>query len=426
MPSDHPVSAAALLDPAVDHAERLREMAERRGRCPVDHLAEHAADHVAGGLTGEEGDRWYLASFDSVSTALAAVGSLSGGIGAGDSPEDLRGFNGLPEPRHGQVRRIVNGLIAGHRARYAEPFVGDLARRLLADVTREAAAAGPDGVDVMTSFVDHVPCATIAWLLGWPIDNPVQLYHWADELCTRAMEMRPGTTLSMIDLCPPFAAYVRERIEARVAAPEDEWPDDGLSHLLRAEIDGARMTPAYVGTQIIFLLGSGSETTRSLIGGLLHELASDPALYRRLRDDRELVPAAVEEGLRFVTPTQFMVRRCVTDVDFGGRRIAAGDDVVIGLASANRDESVFDRPDTYDIDRPNARSHVTFGGGPHVCPGATLARIEARVSVNAFLDAFEAAAVVPDGCVPMRNAMFNGPKYLRLHLTPAPGTSPAS
>lgn len=396
-------SSIEILDPRHSQEHRLSLMAQRRSACPVAPLADNTEDS------------WYLASYEAVTQAFKAIDELHGGVGAGDAPEDERGFNGLPEPRHTKVRKVVNGLVAGHQAKHAEPFVTELANRLLDDVVDTT--HGDESVDVMESLVDHIPCAVIAWLLGWPIDNPVQLYHWADELCERAMEMRPGTQESMITLCPPFSEYVQARIDERFQKPESEWPDDGLARLLTAEIDGVRMTPSFVKTQIIFLLGSGSETTRSLIGGLLHEMARDPELYSRLRADRSLVPNAVEEALRYWTPTQFMVRRCTASTSLAGHEFLPGQDVVLGLASANRDAEVFTDPDRFVVDRNNSHAQVSFGGGPHVCPGAALARLEARVTINAFLDHFDSVELAD--LAEMQNAMFHGPKSLRLKLSPA-------
>jgi cytochrome P450 len=407
-------TTADVLDARATPEARRAEMARRRAECPIGRLGT--------GATAP----WYLAGYEAVAGVLPEVAHFGGAVGSGDVDDDHRAFNGLPEPEHGRVRRVVNGLVAGHRARQAEPFLRQLsarlADRLAASVPGDGQQNGGDdtgGVDVMAGFVDHLPCAVTAHLLGWPIDDPVQLYRWTVELCDRAMEMRPGTRLTNADLCPPFATYVDERIAERLARPEDDWPDDGLTYLLRAEIDGRRMTPTFVRTQLIFVLGAGSETSRDLIGGLLYDLARDRPLQDRVRADRSLLAPAVEEALRLWSPTQFMVRRCTGAVTVAGHDFAAGDDVLIGLASANRDESVFRDPDEYRLDRPNPRSHVAFGAGPHVCPGAALARAEAVIALGAFLDRFAAFALAPGGYEPLANAMFGGPRVLRLLLTPA-------
>jgi cytochrome P450 len=406
-PATAGASGAGVIADDRTPEERLAAMAFRRSACPIAPL--DAADGP-----------WYLASHRAVAEALPSVAQFGGAAGSGDVALELRSFNGYPEPLHGQVRRIVNGLVAAHRAKAADPFIREqcaaLADELAAAALRPGGAAG---VDVAAGFVDRLPCAVIAWLLGWPTDDPVQLYRWTVTLCDRAMEMVPGSSLSSADLCPDFAAYVDERLDARLALDRAQWPDDGLTHMLVATIDGLPLSRTMIRTQLIFLLGAGSETSRDLIGGLLLDLARDPALYARLRADRSLVPAAIEEGLRLWAPTQFMVRRCLASVAIDGQPFAPDDIVLFGLASANRDEQVFAEPDRFDLDRPNGRAHLSFGGGPHVCPGAALARAEAQHALDAFLDRFAALAVAPGGTQPIPIAMFGGPKSLRLVLTPA-------
>ncbi|MCE2391029.1 MAG: cytochrome P450, partial [Proteobacteria bacterium] len=269
------------------------------------------------------------------------------------------------------------------------------------------------------SYVDVVPASVIAWVLGWPVEDARRMYRWTVEICDRAMEMRPGTGNSSKDIHPLFAAYVEDKIAERRRRPEADWPDDGLTRFLTSEVDGERLSTAFVRTNMQFLLGAGAETTRDMIGGLLYQLARDPELYARVRLDRGLIPGAIEEALRVYSPTQFMVRRCVAPIEIDGQPLAAGDQVFIGLASANRDESLFPDPDRFDVDRANAAEHVAFGAGPHVCPGASLARLEAGIAVGAFLDRFERAELVSDEFEPLHTPMFYGPSRVLMRLTPA-------
>jgi cytochrome P450 len=425
MPTAEPAAAAAaprrdplaldlVRDEGASQAERLAAMAERRSRCPVAAVSGPGGPAAVSDLAAS--GPWYVASYAGAVEALRAVERFEGGVGSSDAPEELRTFNGLPEPRHGQVRRLVNGLIAAHWAKAVEPTIRQLCERLGDDLVAAAAAAGDEGVEVMGAFVDPVPPATVAALIGWDTDDPVQLFRWTNEITARAMEMSPGSTLSMADLCPPFRDAVDERIDERLAADEATWPDDGLSLLLRAELDGRRISRTYVRTQLMFLLGAGSETTRNLIGNLLHQLAVEPALLARLRADRSLVAGAVEEALRARSPTQFLVRRCTSAVDVAGHPVGPGEQVVIGLTSANHDGAVFEDPERFDPARANARSHLAFGSGPHVCPGAAVARRYAQLAIEAFLDRFDAAEVVPGGYERFTTPMFDGPRVLRLRL----------
>jgi cytochrome P450 len=137
----------------------------------------------------------------------------------------------------------------------------------------------------------------------------------------------------------------------------------------------------------------------------------------QLRRDRELVNVAIEESLRRDPPIQFLMRNCIAETEVRGRQICPHEKVAFGSASANHDESVFDDPETFRLDRPDPRGHLGFGGGPHVCPGAALARLEARVAVNVFLDRVSAMRTLEDTRyenVPVFWA--HGPRELRVEL----------
>ena len=160
---------------------------------------------------------------------------------------------------------------------------------------------------------------------------------------------------------------------------------DLLSVLLDAEVDGERLTELDVDLFFMLLMNAGSETTRNLITGGTLALFEHPEQRERLRDSPELLPTAIEEMLRWVTPVMHFRRTARTDTEIAGTRIAAGDKVVMWYVSANRDESAFDDPDRFDVGRtPN--DHVAFGaGGPHFCLGASLARLEARLLFEQLL-----------------------------------------
>jgi hypothetical protein len=128
----------------------------------------------------------------------------------------------------------------------------------------------------------------------------------------------------------------------------------------------------------------------------------------------------VLEALRLCSPTQFMVRRCVRATQVDGHQIAEGENVYIGLASANRDEAFWSEPERFDIDRPNANDHLAFGAGPHVCPGSALVRLEAGIAFNALLDRYARIELISPGPFePLRTPMFYGPAKLALRFHPA-------
>lgn len=394
-----------LMNPR-DPSRRFAAMARLRAEAPI---------HQLGGAETP----WYLARRDAVAEALPQVLHFGGGVGAGDVPVDDQTLNGMPEPRHGEIRRLVNSLLAPHKSQRVKPFLQDtLCPRLLAAVGDRA--RGGEVVDIMDAYLDHVPSSAIAWLLGWPVEDALRLYHWTVEVCERGMEMRPGTEMGLPEIHPVFAAYVEKRLAERLAQPESEWPQDGISKLLCGEVEGERLSPSAVRTQLMFLLGAGAETTRDMLGGLVFELARDPALYARLREDRSGIANAREEALRIYSPTQFMVRRCLQGVAIDGHDFSAGELVFFGLASANRDEALFEDGERFDALRANAAEHLALGAGPHLCLGTSLLRLETVIAIGAILDHFEAIELAEGpGFEALPTAMFYGPKHLPLRLHPA-------
>ena len=153
-----------------------------------------------------------------------------------------------------------------------------------------------------------------------------------------------------------------------------------LSKLALAELDGVRLSDAELGVFCLTLLVAGNETTRNLISGGMHALLADRAQWEKLCADPSLLPNAIEEMLRYVSPIQNFVRRVQHDTELAGKQLRAGEYVALLYGSANRDEAVFGADaDRFDIMRPNADRHLAFGFGEHLCLGASLARLEARV-----------------------------------------------
>jgi len=161
-----------------------------------------------------------------------------------------------------------------------------------------------------------------------------------------------------------------------------------LARLIRLEVDDAPLPPQQLRALVRNLITGGLTTTSQLLGNLIYELLTNPELEGAVRADRVRLVTAIEESLRLTPPVLFLARGCVRDTEIGGCPVHAGERVVVGAASANRDERVFEHADDFHIDRKNADQHVTFGYGTHVCPGATLARAVARIGVGAFLDRF--------------------------------------
>ena len=362
---------------------------------PFDPLISSPDDPEMERLRAEDGVMrnangvWFLSRFDDVLAATKAIDTFNASFREPGVvvPDEEQFINEIPEPRHGQIRRIINGAIATHKLGGVEPFCTTLCNALLDDLLVR------DGmVDLVGGYVMPIPTSVIATLLGAPPEDFDKWAAWSDEVVqgTYPTKYRSERGEGLAGAHPEFTAYVDDQIAMRRAEPHDDF----ISLLLDIDVDGRRLTDVEARTQLVFLLISGNETTRHLIGNLLWTLATTDDLLTTLRDDRSLVDIAIEESLRHDPPIQFLMRTCTADTEVRGAQICPHDKVAFGIASANRDETVFEDADSFRLDRSDPRGHLGFGGGPHVCPGAALARLEARVAVNVFLDRVSAVRTV--------------------------------
>ena len=152
-------------------------------------------------------------------------------------------------------------------------------------------------------------------------------------------------------LNPEQRSYIDEKIQERLELPRDAWPEDAITRFLTTEVDGETLDPRNIRAQIMFMIGAGSDTTKNVIGNLIYRLGLDQEAYAALREDPELVDVAIEESLRMDAPAQFMVRNCRQDTELVGEPVEAGTKVLMCIGSGNHDESKFEDPDTFRLDR---------------------------------------------------------------------------
>jgi cytochrome P450 len=301
-------------------------------------------------------------------------------------PVEDRTLGELDPPNHTLVRRVMVTALTPRSVRAAEPYIESKATALLDDL--------PEGgeADLVPTFTGPLPNASTVHLLGFPEEDAPHVMAWAKGLIESgfpATHRNPDGVFGFAEGFPDFAGYIDARVEERRSQPRD----DVTSKLLELEVDGERLTPRQLRAMVRNLITGGLTTTSQLLGNLLYQLLTVPGLEDRLRSDHDALPRAIEESLRLAPPVMFIPRGCVRDTDVDEVQLHAGQRVVMGTACANRDETVFEGGDDFDIDRANASDHLTFGYGPHFCPGAPFARAVARVGTTAFLAHFPKGTV---------------------------------
>jgi cytochrome P450 len=285
----------------------------------------------------------------------------------------------MDPPQHNRHRKLVIQAFTPAAASKLEPAVRRIARECL-----DAIEPGST-VDIVDALTVPVPMYAIADLLGVPREDRAQFKRWSDAMVAAGGGFRSAETDAALF---EMFAYFQQVLEQRRRAPMD----DLVSILACAEIEGDRLSDPEILMFCTTLLAAGNETTRNLISGGTLLLGRHPDERRKLLADPKLLTNAVEEMLRWWTPVQSFIRVATADTELRGREIRAGDVVLLLYASANRDEEVWgDDADRFAVARDHTRRrHLAFGFGEHLCLGAPLARLEARVVFEELLARFPA------------------------------------
>jgi cytochrome P450 len=314
------------------------------------------------------------ATYSSDGTSVrAGGGTLVEDLPAGTAPGAM--LNMTDPPRHAVFRRLFHGNVAPRILRGIEDDLRDRSARIV-----DAAVAAGE-CDFLRDVAAELPLQAVAQLLGVPQEDRHQLFAWATATLDYADRDLGQASDASRRAATEMYAYGTALLERKRVDPGD----DLLSVAATATIDGEPLTPQEQRMVFSLLVAAGSETTRNAIAGGMLALVGRPDLWAALHDDRGLLGPAVEEMLRWTSPTPYNRRTALVDAELAGVPIRAGDKVTLWWASANRDPEAFADPDTFDIGRtPNP--HVAFGRGPHFCLGAALARMEMRVILDALLD----------------------------------------
>lgn len=316
---------------------------------------------------------WAITRYDDVRTisrqprlySSAAKGPMLGDPTPEELAPNLQMMLFMDPPQHDRFKLLVSRGFTPKNAQLLADRIVELSREIVDDVIERGEC------DLVADVAGRLPSGLIAELMGIPRADGERLYELTEIMHTTddAVHSRDERTMAVIEMLT-YAAGV---VEAKRRNPGD----DIASALVQAEIDGDRLTDGELQFFFLLLVNAGGDTTRNLVAAGMQQLFDHPAERARLAADLDgLMPTAVEEMLRFTSPVANFQRTVMEDTVLRGQQLRAGDRVVMFYGSANRDEDVFVDPDRFDVGRsPNP--HVAFGaGGPHLCLGMHVARIE--------------------------------------------------
>jgi cholest-4-en-3-one 26-monooxygenase len=288
--------------------------------------------------------------------------------------EAIRGtLTGMDPPRHSRYRALLQSAFTPHTVRAQT-------EKIRARVTRIIDAVIERGeCDLARDIAVPLPSQVIGDLIGYPEGMDGQIYEWSERIVAfQDPEHRGGGEEEGLTALGEIIAFTNQLAEQRRGEPQD----DLLSRLVHVEVEGQRFAPEELGSFVMQLLVAGNDTTRNALSGGMKALIERPDQWRALREDPSLIPVAVEEILRWVTPVYYLRRTATRDSELAGTAIREGDKVVQWYISGNHDPELNPDPDRFDVTRAEVR-HLTFGGGGRrFCLGAGLSRLELRVALE--------------------------------------------
>ena len=365
----------------------------------------------------DPGGMWAVTRFDDVVYVLKNPQLFSSrGFGVATNPPWLGGnpfsesMITLDPPQHGRLRGLLSKAFGASAIARMEPRVQAFAE--------EAVAALPLGepLDIMPSFALRVPASVIGDLMGLDPSLHARLKRWADLITGGVTTVRPeelDRKQLARDAVADLRRYFGEVLEARRRNPAE----DLVSDLLRAEVDGEVLTQDELIAFMAVLLVGGIETVVHMLGVSFVVLLDQPELLARLRADRSLIPAFLEEVLRYEPPAQAAPRMATQEVEVGGVKLPKGAPLLAMLGSANRDEAYFPDGDRFAMDRTGPKN-LSFGHGVHFCLGAQLARMEGRLALEALLDRVGRLERGPEPMTWHRTLVVRGPGSVPVVLHP--------
>jgi cytochrome P450 len=349
-------------------------------------------------------EEWTLFDFESVFAAFRdddVYGSemYNKTIGLVFGPTIL----GMHGKEHHDHRSLVSKAFRQSSLERWEPAViGPICERLVDEIKDDGAA------DLVKAITFEFPTRVTAALLGLPQEDLELFRRLSLELISIQVDIEAGLTASV-----QLGAYFQEQVDQRRRA----MTDDIIGDLVAAEIDGEKLTDDAIISFLRLLLPAGLETTYRSSGNLLYLLLTHPEQLRAVEQNRELISAATEEGLRYETPLVAVPRDTTQDVEIHGIPIPAGAQVNLCIGAANRDEARWADAGAFDIHRQR-RAHTSFAGGIHSCLGMHLARVETRAMLNSLFDRVTDLQLVPDDDTRIVGMPFRSPRNLPVTFRP--------
>jgi cytochrome P450 family 142 subfamily A polypeptide 1 len=373
----------------------------------------------------EKDQLWVITCYEDVTAISKNQPLFTSGEGVRPGPPMKLGLIDEHEPRHGQLRKMLNEGFTPRMVRKLEESF----RKLVDDQLDTIADKGE--CDFVESIAAPLPLLVIAEMMGIRREDRDRFYHWSDDMMRGEGHLhRPEIMKKAERAFLEYSAYVNEIIEDRRKNPQD----DLITILVGAERDGALRTfdaediPGESSDEhldlhnselillMVVLMVAGNETTRNAMSGGMQCLIDNPAERQKLLDDPSLLNSAVEEMLRWVSPVLSFTRTVTEDTTYKGREMKKGQQVFMIYPSANHDEHQFEDADAFKVDRNP--EHLAFGVGTHFCLGANLARMEMRVTFNALLRRFPDMEYAGGGPVIQPHALVRTCSEMKLRFTP--------
>jgi cholest-4-en-3-one 26-monooxygenase len=354
---------------------------------------------------------WGLASYAAVIAASKdpATFSSAGGIRPDSGPIPM--MIDMDDPAHWARRKLVNKGFTPGRVRGSEQKIRDVCDAIIDQVCERGEC------DFVRDIAAPLPMVMIGDMLGVQPEDRDDLLRWSDDMVSaQSGNATDEQYVKAMEAMQGYTGFCTHAIRERQEQPSD----DLMSILVHAEVDGDRLDADEVIHESLLILVGGDETTRHVVSGGMEQLLLHPDQRRLLLDDPSKLAVAIEEMLRWVSPIKNMCRTVTHDVEFMGQALRAGQKCMLLYESANRDESKFDDPQRFDVERqPN--EHVAFGFGSHYCLGQALARLELNVMFERLLDRMPDLELATDpDALPRRRANFiSGLESMPVRFSPS-------